>query len=844
MKAINIKTEYLTNPIGIANENPRISWNIDSLNNQVAYRIFGSINNNLFDTGLIYSNQMYYDFNYELKEQDVVNFNIELLDDLNNLEISKEESFFEVGINDFKHAKYICGNYIVNKAKRYPIDYFKKEFKCKKIKKARLYSTSCGIYYAYINDSLVSNELFNPGFTNYHKRLKLSTFDITNLLNEGLNTIKFELGDGWYRGSIGAKGRTNTYGSITKLIAELEITYFDNTIDYIYTDKSFSWSNDGSIIQGDLKDGEIVDLNKTPSYKFTAKEVNKKYNLCNLNTNPVTEHEVFKFEKIIKHSNSKVYVFKQNLAGYFSIKCNKTSSNTIKVVMGEILDNDNHVSLKNIQCIRNGKKTPLQECIITLKEGINEYKPKYYFGGFKYIEIFGDIDLLELNQIAIYSNLKEISYFECSNELINKFYRNTLWSLKSNSIDIPTDCPTRERMGWTGDSQVFFNTASYLTDYKTFSRKHVVDIFDRQWKNGKTSQIVPFSNEDWYMNPMNGSVGWADACVLIPYRYYLINNDDRLLKKYFPNILKYAHFMISRCGNEKGIYSIYAKRFKLSKENNKYKVNTGQSYGEWAEPNDVKPFVWTDFCEPHPEESMAYTSYILSLIIKIEDIINDHTDYELIKEYSIGVKNAYQELVTLKEYTLDTNRQAKLVRPLYFNLLNDDQTKYAKKRLIEALEFYKYRLGTGFLSTPFILDVLKEYNIDACIKLLLNEDMPGWLYMAKFDTGTIWEGWEGPNSQSGIASLNHYSKGAMVEWLFKSLLGINILPNNNIIINPLFTDKIKYYKGEYDSIYGLIKVSIENNKIEIYIPGNVNAKYIYNKKDIKLNSGLNIIEEK
>jgi len=837
MKPTNIRVEYLYNPIGLDNCSPRITWIIDDgCINQTSYQIIGTINDKPFDTGIIKENRMYHDFDIPLNQKDIVTFKIRITNEKDEVSELSDNNFFEIGV-DTINAKWITGNYKVNKKDRYPVDYFKKEFNSNKVVKARLYASACGIYYAYINNKQVSNQIFNPGFTDYRKHIKLSTFDVTNLIQEGNNNITFELGDGWYRGSIGCKGRRNTYGIQTKLIARLELTYDDGTSDAIITDESFDWSNDGPILLGDLKDGEIVDLNKTPSYSYKAKVIDFKANLANTNNFPVIEHEEFLPIEVTNHEGSKVYHFKQNLAGYFSIKVKGNTNDTIKVVMGELLDDTNHVTLKNIQCLHKGNLTPLQECIITLKEGVNEYKPKFYFGGYRYIEVFGNVEVIELKQIALYQDFKEVSNFDCSNKLITKFVKNTLWSLKSNSIDIPTDCPTRERMGWTGDSQVFFNSAAYLVSYEAFSRKHVRDIFERQKKNGETCQIAPYSSEDWFMAVMNGSVGWADSAVLIPYRYYLIYGDDRLLRKYYQGILKYAHFMISRCGRAKGLYALYSKPLHMSKENKKYQVNTGQSYGEWAEPNDVKAFVWTDFAEPHPEESMAYTYYILDLVLKIEDILKTNDDRELFVEYRDGVKRAYQELVSKDRFTLDTNRQAKLVRPLYMHLLDSKQEEYAKNRLIKALDNYNWRLGTGFLSTPFILDVLKDIDVKYAYKLLYNEKMPGWLYMTINDTGTVWEGWEGPNSQSGIASLNHYSKGAMVEWLFASLLGIKVNGLNHFEIKPTLDDSLEYVNGYYDSIYGKVVVDVAKDKINISIPANTKASFIYKDKEIELVTG-------
>ena len=316
----------------------------------------------------------------------------------------------------------------------------------------------------------------------------------------------------------------------------------------------------------------------------------------------------------------------------------------------------------------------------------------------------------DFTAVAVYSAFEEAGDFECSHPLINQLYRNTRWSLKSNSTDLPSDCPTRERMGWTGDSQIFFNTASYLVDYAAFARKHVRDIYDRQWNSGRLPQIAPYAHEDWFMWVMNGSVGWACAGVYIPLYFYRKYGDDRLLRAYYDGMLRYADFMIRRAGKWGGVY---AKPMHLSHKNRKYAVNCGQSYGEWAEPNDVMAFQWYDFAAPHPEESTAYTYFTLKRVLEAAEILGKPETPQLkrIREYSEGARRAYQELVTKEKFTLDTDRQAKLVRPLYMGLLTEEQTKFAEKRLIQAMEHYGWRLGTGFLSTPLILDVLAELDI-------------------------------------------------------------------------------------------------------------------------------------
>ena len=847
MKAINLRCEYLTNPIGIDIINPLLTWEVQGGITQTAFQILAYKNEVLtFDSGKIISSSMRYAYPNALNSKDLIFWKVVLWDE----EDKKEESdfaSFEIGLlnkEDWK-SKWIRGDYKVRTKERYPVDYFKKKFEVKDLTKARLYITSLGLYEAYINNKRVGNYILTPGSTDPRVRVQYDTYDVSNLLKIGKNEIVLLLSDGWFRGSIGAKGDTYVFGKETKILAQLVIYDSKDEPSYVLTDKSWSWSNDGEILFADLKDGEIIDKRKNPSFNGLAIESSYDGLITASNNTHVVEIEENCPIKIAKLNNSKVVLeYKDNCAGYMSFKANLKEGDTIHIVMGEMLDENKDVTLKNVQCIKKSKRTPLQEITFIAKEGLNEYKTKFFYGGFKYVsvECASSLDFNLFKQVVISTKMKETSSFECSNNLINIFYENTIRSLKSNMVDIPTDCPTRERMGWTGDSQIIFETASFLFDSNAFFRKHLRDVFDRQDKNGRLPQIAPYSAEDWFMDVMNGSVGWADVGVLIPYRMYKKYGDINILKDNYDNMVRYAKFMIKRCGRAKGLYSLYASPLHLSKENKKYGVNTGQSYGEWAEPNDVKAFVWTDFACPHPEESMAYTSYILSLMVEISNILGRNEETELFKEYSEGVKRAYQELVTKPKYSLDTNRQAKLVRPLYMNLLNDNQKEYAKKRLIESLDYYDWRLGTGFLSTPFILYVLENIDKEYAYKLLENEKMPGWLYMAINNTGTIWEGWEGPNSQLGISSLNHYSKGAMVEWLFKSMLGINIDKENHFIIKPVIGGNITFARGSYDSVYGMIKSSWEKKgdktTYHLEIPSNTTADLYIGDKHHELKSGI------
>lgn len=830
MRAVRLRTEYLRNPIGIDIRRPRLSWNCEGGIRQTAYQIIAKVNGEtVWNSGKMESSTMTH-IPYagrELHSRERVYWSVKLWDE-NGEGGEISHSFFETGLLDAADwkAKWITGNYKVNKKERYPVDCFRKQLSVAvEVKSARLYITACGLYEAKLDGQKIGNFCLAPGHTDYRKRVQYQTYDLTDSLASGEHTLTVQLADGWYRGSCGAWGIRNQYGSETKLLAQLEIIYANGTHETIITDESWDWSNDGPIRFADNKDGEVVNANREPSYSGKARVTPHNVIPAASNNVPVTEHERFT-PAVFKSPNGKWLLdFGQNIAGYVSFRIQAKANQKLTFRFGELLDEEGNLTLKNIQCVNKEKASPLQQIIYTCREGLNEYKTTFAVFGFQYAEVETDIELHpeDVTAIAVYSDIEQTVFFESSNELLNRFVEATIWSTKGNSLDIPTDCPTRERHGWTGDAQIFFETANYLFDYAAFSKKYLNDVYDWQKKSGRLPQIAPYGGVDFYMWTLNGSVGWSDAGILIPYRFWKLYGDKQILIEYYDRMKRYAGFMMNRCGK----LGLIAKPLGLKGETAKYAVNAGQSYGEWAEPKDVYPNDWKDMVAPHPEVSTAYTSYVLGCMAEIAEELGNGDDAVLFRKYSEGSKKAYQAMAKTADYTLDTNRQARLVRPLAFGLLDEKQTVYARQRLIRALENYGWRLGTGFLSTPQILDVLASYDLDAAYRLLENEEMPGWLFMPKNGATTIWESWEGTQAQGGIASLNHYSKGAVCEWLFKTMCGIRVDGENRFTIAPKPGGSFTYAKASYESIYGTVACGWEKTEtgfaFAIQIPANTEA---------------------
>jgi len=830
----------MDNPIGIDILKPLLTWNAEGAGAQSAYELQTWKNGKKEEISKkTESSSMHCFYTGTATSRDVIEWCVRLYDENGASGDWSQKQSFEIGLlqeTDWR-ARWISGNYIPKKAVRYPVDCFRKKFQiqAEEMTKGRLYISALGLYEARFNGEKAGKFVLAPGFTDYRKRVQYQVYDVLPLLKSGTNEFTVELADGWYRGANGAFGNTCVYGTQTKFIAQLELTNKNGQVTVLGSDGTFEWSNDGPIVFADLKDGEIIHSYQTPSYSNKAQEVACDTPITASNNVSITEHERL-MGKLIKTPNGQMILdFKQNIAGYVTFSLKAKKGQRIFLRYGEMLDEAGEFTQKNIQLIRKKRgATPLQQTEYICKDGMNIYQPKYTIAGFRYMLIETDVPFSAENftAIAVYSDLEYTSDFNCSNEQINQFVKATEWSMKGNTADVPTDCPTRERAGWTGDAQIFFNTAAYMTSYAPFARKFIRDMTDRETEKGVVHQIVPWVGEPRYMARMDGSVGWACAAILIPYRYYEIYNDKRILEENYDAMKRYADFMIRRAGR----LGIFAKPLWLSKKIKKYAVNAGQSFGEWSEPLDVNAFHISDFIAPHPEESTAYTCYTLRHMAEIAELLGQKEDSALFQEYSDGAKAAYQEIVEKKAYSLDTDRQSKLVRPLYMDLLTEKQKKYAKKRLVKLLDDYRWRLGTGFLSTPFILYVLDEIDTELAYRLLENKECPSWLYMPLNDATTVWESWEGFDSR------NHYSKGALCEWLFASMCGIQIVGENRFKIAPKPGGSVTSAKLVFESIYGKVscgwKKSETGINIEINVPCNTTASVMLpNGKETEIQSG-------
>lgn len=839
MRAVRLRTDYLTEPLGLGNPKPRFYWNCEGGLKQTAYRIICQRDGvTVWDSGKTPSSAMtHIPYAGEtLCSREEIHWSVQLWDE-HDLPGETAESWFELGLlgnTDWK-AKWITGGYKPDAKTRHPVDCFRKVFHFrKKIERARLYASARGVYDVTINGHRVENFILAPGMTDYRKRIQYQTYDVTDLLRV-VNTLELRLADGWYRGSSAAYGVTNVYGTQTSVMAQLEVTFEDGTVQTVCTDDTWAWSNDGPIRFADLKDGEIYDASRKPSYAGRAKIVKGNVNLVASDNVPVRERE--RFEAKMLPNN--VLDFGQNIAGYLEFTVKGTPGQIMKMVCGEVLDSNGNIDLTGIQETRPAKgwnqvnlikklltnqisgendPTPHQEIIFTCSGDEDHYKTSFAVFGFRYVQIETDIviDPAAFTAIAVYSDMDETGSFDCSNELVNKLYQNTLWSMKGNFLDLPTDCPTRERLGWTGDAQIFFDTGAYLMDTSAFFRKWMVDMEDAQNKNGLLPAVLPYQGVDMMYNATGSSVGWADAVYMIPYRYYKRFGDQSVLEKTWPMVERYANYLMTHLG-------MRDKKEGKTNPHNAYTYEKGVHLGEWLEPEEFRDKIYGTAAK-HPEECTAYLYYAMKTIGEIAKMLGKTDMEKRCEQTAKGAKEAYHALF-VETGTLDTNRQAKLVRPLALKLLDGVDKKYAQQRLVQAISDYRYRVGTGFLSTVFILPVLAEAGgVETAYKMLENTEKPGWLGEVLDGATTIWENWEGDLSQ------NHYSPGAVCQWLFEGVAGIQVAGENKFRIAPMPGGTLTHAKASYWSPYGMVESGWERcengTKYIVAVPANCTAEVV------------------
>ncbi len=848
-----LRCEYLQNPIGIDIVIPRLSWQIkvkdDSKNiMQQAYRIqvvsakdaFDKKKQLVWDTGKVDSDQsVHIEYNGQKPQsRDRFYWRVKIWDNQGRESGWSETAFWEMGLLKTEDwaANWIEPVLEEKKKANNPAPMLRKEFSLKKkIQKARLYITAHGLYEAFLNGKRVSEDLFTPGWTSYHKRLQYQTYDVTSLLRKGENAVAIRLGDGWYRGEFGWQNNWNIYGDHLGLLFQLEVEYTNGKKELILSDASWKAST-GPILMSSLYDGEIYDarLEKTgwmtTNYEDSDWEAVRimdydKSILIAPQGVPVRAIEIVKPKEIFVSGKEEVIInMGQNMVGRMRFRLKGEPGDTISIYHAEVLDKDGNFYTENL---RNADQK-IQ--YIFKGEGVETYEPVFTFQGFQYIKIEnykGTFSKDDFEGVVIHSDMEQTGNFECSSALINQLQSNIRWGQKGNFLDVPTDCPQRdERMGWTGDAQAFAPTACFNYNTSAFYTKWLGDFRVDQLENGAVPWVIP--------NVLRGSgaIGWADAATIIPWTVYLKYGDKRILEVQYESMCKWVDFLDSLAGDN-------------------HLVQEGFHFGDWLffiHPSDwnAKPG-YTDI-DLLGTAFLAYSSDILARSAKVLGKEKDAWKYSQLHE---AVSQAFQYEFITKSGRLSSHSQTAYTIALAFDLFPPEQKNAALNYLTQNIIKRNYHLSTGFLGTPHLNPVLSENgHLDIAYKLLLQEKYPSWLYPVTKGATTIWERWDGikPDGSFQLVkmnSFNHYAYGAIGDWMYTTISGIRhdaAKPGyKHIIIKPQPNNGLTYAKADFESLYGKISSSwkIENGEISISIaiPPNTTASLFLPRKTEKIDLG-------
>jgi alpha-L-rhamnosidase len=696
---------------------------------------------------------------------------------------------------------------------------------------ARLYITSLGLYHCELNGAPVTDAVFVPGWTEYKKRVQVQTYDVTGLLHAGENAVGVILGDGWYCGHIAVEHR-QYYGRQPVLLAQLEIELADGTSVRIITDEQWKYSS-GPILQNDLLMGESYDarLNlgkwSSPGYNdalWRSTFVNVPPSIAweASASPPVRRHERFPVKEPIRTRSEKrvteIFDLRQNISGRVKITVRGSPGSHFQLRFAEALTATGDVYLENL---RTAVCTDQYTCQGTAEE---VWEPQFTFHGFRYVEIqYPNVNddpeatILSVEGIALYSDMEETGTFSCSNQLLNKLFENMRWSMRGNFLEVPTDCPQRdERLGYTGDAQVFISTASFLYDTQGFFNKWFLDIEDAQKDDGRIAPVAP------HVTSWRGGPGWSDAAVICPWEVYRTYGEVDVLARNYSVMKRFVeHMRVHRCKDNIRSHP---------------DVDPWGGHGDWLaldgsegrEGNTAKDLIGT-----------AFLAYDLEVIARIAHILKQDHDAKLYLAWRSDVIEAFQKRF-LSKGTFTNRTQTAYILSLSFGLLPMNLRPTVARDLVDDIQKRDFHLSTGFIGTPYICQVLEDNGyLDVAYRLIEQETFPSWLFPVKQGATTIWERWDGWTPEIGFQdsqmnSFNHYAYGAVGAWMIRAIAGLEMdaeMPGgSHMYIRPRPGGTITAAQAQWHTPRGLASISwrktSEKLKIDFRVPPYSTATFL------------------
>ncbi|MFD7818353.1 family 78 glycoside hydrolase catalytic domain [Streptomyces sp. NPDC059785] len=674
------------------------------------------------------------------------------------------------------------------------------------VRTARLRVTALGVYELQLNGRLVGDHVLSPGWTSYRHRHRYQSFDVTELVREGRNAWGAHLADGWYRGLLGFNGGTrDIYGERTGLLAELRLEYTDGSADTFVTDDSWRWSP-GPILATGLYEGEEYDARQERAgfgeagfddSAWRPVKILDDFNTAVLfpaDSPPVrrTEH-LAPVAVTTSPTGRTVLDFGQNLVGRLRIRVRGEAGRTVTLRHAEVLE-DGDLCTRPLR-----HATTTDRYVLRGDPAGEEWEPRFTFHGFRYADIEGwpgDLDPADITAVVLHSDLRRTGWFSCSDDSLNRLHENVVWGMRGNFLDVPTDCPQRdERLGWTGDVQVFAPTAAYLYDVGDFLRSWLRDLAADQEADERRVPPV-FSPDIPVITPVPippgnpPMAGWCDAAVIVPWVLYERYADRDVLRTQYPSMRAWVDAVDRIAGPDR----IWGEGFQ---------------FGDWLDPTAPAD---------DPGRAMtssalvatAYFAHSARLLARTAEVLDDKDEAARHHALADAVRNAFRARFHTGGGRLTEETQTAYALALCFRLLDDDERAAAGRRLAELVAERGHRIGTGFLGTPLVCDALTDTGqVDTAYRLLTQRSCPSWLYQVDMGATTVWERWDsmlpdGSVNPGEMTSFNHYALGAVADWMHRTVAGLAAAEPGyrRLLIRPRPGGGLTWARAEHDTPYG------------------------------------------
>jgi alpha-L-rhamnosidase len=840
LSVTGLRVEYRTNPVGNDAAHPRLSWRLESGERNVSQSVYqlqvatDSValrtgRGLIWDSGNVTTDASLFQpyGGPAVRSRTRYYWHVRVWDTRGHASAWSSPAFWETGLLDRSDwtARWIGPPASAHDSAGAPAPMLRRTFDVQgRVLSARVYVTSRGLYELHLNGHRVGEDLFTPGWTSYQNRLQYQTYDVTDLLVPGANAMGTILGDGWYRGYLGFSGRKNDYGTKVALLLQLEIRYANGRMVRITSDSGWKYAT-GPIRYADIYRGETYDARLERAgwssahyddhdWQPVAIAENTTAALVGPVSEPVRRTQVVKPIAIIRSPSGQTIVdLGQNITGWVRLKVRGPAGTAITLRHSEVLDKTGNLYTENLRAADQTDRYILKG------DGDQVYEPHFTYHGFRYVAIEGlpaPPTLETVTGIVVHSDLAETGTFATSDTMINRLQQNILWGQRGNFLDIPTDCPQRdERLGWTGDAQVFARTAAFNMNVSGFFAKWLADLAADQFPGGSVPWVIP--------NPLGGdslqyasTAGWSDASTVVPWTMYLMYGDRGVLERQFESMRRWVDWAMRRAGP--GLI-----------------WKTG-GFGDWLalHSDDASyPGATTgkDFI------ATAYLAHSADLVARAATVLGRTDDAQHYRTLFTQVRDAFRREFVSPNGRVSENTQTAYALALDFGLLDDAEMAGAARRLVDDIRAHDGHLTTGFLGTPELTHALSRNGfIDAAFALLMQRTYPSWLYPITRGATTMWERWDGirPDGsfeEISMNSFNHYAFGAIGDWMYRTIGGIDIDPAapgyKHVMVAPRPGGGLTSARTELETGYGKLATAwhLDGNVfvLDVTVPANTSA---------------------